>query len=80
MERDEPVTLETVLGLVKQLSAVEKLKLVEHVLVELEPILEAQAPGKRRSLRGILKGHTFTEEEIAAARRELWGAFGEREL
>jgi len=80
MEAHGTVTLEEVLGLVRQLSTADKLKVAEHVLVDLEPIVEGRASGVQRSLRGVLKGHTFTEEEIAAARRELWGSVGERDL
>lgn len=71
MARYEPVVLETVLALVKKLSPIEKLKLVKRVLVELEPIIEAQGLGKRRSLRGLLKGQTFTDEEMGEASRKL---------
>jgi hypothetical protein len=39
MAKLEPITLETVLAMAKRLSAVEKLKLVEHLLVALEPII-----------------------------------------
>jgi hypothetical protein len=31
-------------------------------------------------LQGLLKGLEFSSEEIAEARRELWGGFGERNL
>jgi len=43
MARRETIRLEAVLALATQLSAVDKLKLVEHLLVELEPIVERKA-------------------------------------
>lgn len=73
MEKHEAVTLETVLGLAQQLSAVERLRLVEHVLVELEPIVSEKEAKKRRALQATPKGHLLTEEEIRAVERKLWG-------
>jgi hypothetical protein len=45
MERQEMVNLETILGLTEKLSAVEKLKLVERVLVDLESVVQSREPG-----------------------------------
>ena len=73
MEKHEAVTLETVLGLAQQLSAVERLKLVEHVLVELEPIVTEKEAEKRRALLGSPKGYSLTEEEIREVEGKLWG-------
>ncbi len=73
MEEHEIVTLETVLTLTKKLNAVNKLKLIEQVLQELEPIVEAHEPKRQKSLRCVLKGHTLTEEEIVEARKEIGG-------
>jgi hypothetical protein len=72
MEKHEAVTLETVLGLLQKLSAFERLKLVEHVLVELEPIVAEKESKKLRSLRGVPKGHPLTAEETREIERKLW--------
>lgn len=72
MGEPEPVTLATVLGLARKLSAIERLKLVEHVLVELEPIVTGKER-KRRSLRSTLQECPLTEEEIRELERKLWG-------
>jgi hypothetical protein len=78
MAKPEPITLETILALAKRLSAAEKLKLVEHLLVELEPIVERNAPKKRRSPSGTSEGQSLTEEEGEEIKRKLWGTHGER--
>ena len=71
MERHETVTLGTVLGLAEKLSVVEKLKLVERVLVDLEPIVQAQEPEKRKPLHRKSKPQPFTEEQIKEVKRKL---------
>jgi hypothetical protein len=78
MAKPEPMTLEAVLALAKRLSAAEKLKLVEHLLVELEPIVERNVPKKRRSPPGMSEGRSLTEEEVEEIKRKLWGKHGER--
>jgi hypothetical protein len=71
MAKRETVGLEAVLALAKQLSAVDKLKLVEHVLVELEPIVERKGPREGRSSQHALKGKAFTEAEVEEIERKL---------
>ena len=72
MGEPEAVTLATILGLVQKLSAIERLRLVEHVLVELEPIVTGQEK-KRRSLQNTAREHPLTEEEIRGIEWKLWG-------
>jgi len=67
------VNLETILGLAEKLSAVEKLNLVERVLVDLEPVVRAQEPERGRSLRRKGKKQTLAEEKIKGIKRKLWG-------
>ena len=74
MESHETISLEIVLDLAEKLSAAEKLKLVERVLVDLEPIVQAQEPKKRKLLRHTGKKRTLTEEKIKEIKRKLWGA------
>jgi hypothetical protein len=73
MEQHETVNLETVLGLAEKLSPVEKLKLVERVLVDLEPVVRAQERQKRKPLRRKGKPQPLTEEQIKEVKRKLWG-------
>jgi hypothetical protein len=78
MAKPEPITLETVLALAKRLSAAEKLKLVQHLLVELEPIVESKEPKKRKLPPGMSEGQLLTQEEVEEIKRKLWGKHAER--
>jgi hypothetical protein len=73
MAKLEPITLETVLAMAKRLSAVEKLKLVEHLLVALEPIIERKESKKRISSSGASGEQLLTGEESEEIKRKLWG-------
>lgn len=75
MNKQEAVTLETVVGLTEKLSAIEKLKLVEQVLVDLESVVRAQALKQRKPPRGKGEKQALTqdEEKIREIKRKLWG-------
>ena len=66
------VTLEDVLDLAKQLSAVDKVRLIERIAPELEREVAHAQRTPRKSLRGLWRGVDITEEDIAEARREIW--------
>jgi hypothetical protein len=78
MAKSKLITLETVVALAKRLSAAEKLKLVEHLLVELEPLVERTAPKKRRSPSSTSRERSLTEEQVEEIERKLWGESRER--
>jgi hypothetical protein len=67
----ETIRLEAVLALATQLSAVDKLKLVEHLLVELEPVVERKGPRERRSSQHAPKGKAFTGAKVGEIERKL---------
>jgi hypothetical protein len=69
------IALEEVLVSVKWLSTVDKVRLIKQVTTEIEHELKAPQPKPRKSLRGLWKGLNITEEDIAEARREMWGNF-----
>ena len=73
MERG--VSLEEALDLVKQLSPLDKARLIERIVPDIERELKAAQPTPRKSLRGLWRGLDITEEEIAEARREEWANF-----
>lgn len=73
MNTQSTVTLETVVGLAEKLSATEKLKLVARVLVDLEPLVRAQEPKKRKPPRRTGEAQSLTEEQIKEIKRKLWG-------
>jgi len=73
MNKHETVTLETVVGLAGKLSAPEKLKLVERVLVDLEPIVQAQESKKRKPPRRKGGEQNLTDEQEKEIKRKIWG-------
>jgi hypothetical protein len=76
------VTLEEVLKLAKQLSPIDKVRLIERVAPEVERDLAARPGGGSRSLLGLLKDldPAPSAEEIDAARREAWASFPRDEV
>ena len=71
----EAVTLEDVLAYARQLSPVDKARLIERVAPEIERELRAAQSTAHVSLRGIWRGLDITEEEIDQARQEMWSDF-----
>jgi hypothetical protein len=78
MERG--VSLEEALDLVKQLSPLDKARLIERIVPDIERELKAARPTPRKSLRGLWQGLDITEEEIAEARREMWSNFPREDI
>ncbi len=70
MQQD--VTLDEVLDLVKQLPLRDKIRLIERVAPQIEQEIDTEHE-PRISLRGLWRGTNITDEEIAEARREMWG-------
>ena len=68
------VTLEQALALARQLSPADKARLIEHVAPDIERELDA------KSLRGLWRGLGITAEDIAEARREMWGSFPREDI
>jgi hypothetical protein len=68
------VTLEQMVAFARQLSPLEKLQLIERLAADLERAVQ-EAPKRRRSLRGVLKGCSISAEDIDQARQEMWGNF-----
>jgi hypothetical protein len=73
-------TLEQVMDLAEQLSPLDKLRLIERLSRDVAVSLQAPLAPRRRSLRGLLRGYSITEEEIEQARREMWGNFPREDL
>lgn len=72
-------TADQVLVLLRQLPPREQLRVVSKALPALEKELSVH-PRPRKSLRGLWRGLTIGEEEIAEIRREMWEHFGEQEF
>ncbi len=74
------VTLNEVLKLAEKLPLADKVRLIERIAPQIQRDLRA-APGKpRKSLRGLWSGLDVTEEDIAQARREMWGDFPREDI
>jgi hypothetical protein len=69
--------LEEVLGFVKQLSLVDKVRLIERVAPEIERDLETTQKMPKRSLWGICGdlGNAPSATEIDQTRQEVWANF-----
>jgi hypothetical protein len=69
------VTFEEALAAARQLSALDKARLIMRIAPDIERELKSGRPGGRRSLRGLWRGLDITGEDIVEARREMWGSF-----
>ncbi|MBD2299217.1 hypothetical protein H6G80_18355 [Nostoc sp. FACHB-87] len=77
---DKAVTLENALALIKQLSLVDKIRLIEQIAPQIEQELVKIQPPKRTSLRGIWKGSNITESDIAEVRQQTWSNFPREDI
>ena len=73
-------TLEQALDLVKQLSPADKARLIERMALDAEGKLKTLRSAPRKSLRGLWRGLDVSEEDIAEARREMWGSFPRKDV
>ncbi|MCL4250521.1 MAG: hypothetical protein KJ065_20390 [Anaerolineae bacterium] len=71
-----------VIKLTESLSALERVRLIEHLAATLENDVQSQEPPKRRSLYGILAefGSAPSAEEIDEARAEMWKNFPREDI
>jgi hypothetical protein len=76
------MTLEAVLNLVKQLSLVDKLRLIKLVVPEIEQELVAECPTSRQSLWGLCAdlGTAPSATEIDEVRRMEWANFPREDI
>ena len=71
----EAVTLDEALAFVQQLSPLDKARLIERMVPDIERELRAARPTSYVSLRGLWRGLDITGDEIDQAREEMWGEF-----
>ncbi|NJL19620.1 MAG: hypothetical protein HC895_00435 [Leptolyngbyaceae cyanobacterium SM1_3_5] len=76
------MTLEEILDLVKQLSLVDKVRLIERVAPEIEQDLAASQAIARRSLWGLCAdlGTAPSASEIDQVRQEMWANFPREDI
>jgi hypothetical protein len=76
----ETVTLDKALAYVRQLSPVDKARLIEQMVPDIKRELRSAQSTPRVSLRGLWRGLDITEEEIDQARKEMWGEFPREDI
>lgn len=74
------VELAEVVGLARSLSPLDKVRLVEEVMTLLEEDLTDRESTPRRSLYGIWPDANISAEDIAEARKEMWGNFPREDI
>jgi hypothetical protein len=72
---DQPITVETILAMSEQLSAVDKVRLIERIAPQIVRDLNTAPKAPRKSLRGLWRGAQITAEDIDEMRREMWKSF-----
>jgi hypothetical protein len=72
---DKTVTLEDALELIKQLSLIDKVRLIEQIAPQIERELTNTQSQPRKSLRGLWRGSNLSESDIAQMRQQVWGNF-----
>jgi hypothetical protein len=79
---EKVVTLEEVLDLAKQLSPVDKVRLIQRVAPEIEREFMLAKRPPRKSLLGLCAdlGPAPSAEEIDEARREEWANFPREDI
>jgi hypothetical protein len=72
---DQTVTIEDALELIKQLSLIDKIRLIERIAPQIEHELTSIQLKPRKSLRGLWRGSNISESDIAQMRQEVWANF-----
>ena len=82
MAETKAATLEQVVSLARQLPPVEKVRLIERMVPEIERDILGQRPLKRRSLLGLCAdlGPAPSTEDIEEIRREMWAGFPREDI
>ena len=74
------LTLDEILDLAEHLSLVDKVRLIERIAPQIERELRGGDVKPRVSMRGLWQGVNITDEDIAEARREMWGNFPREDI
>jgi hypothetical protein len=76
------MTLQEVLQLAKQLTPIDKVRLIQQLTPDLEQELSAIKPQPKKSLLGLCAnlGKAPSETEIDRTRNELWNSFSREDI
>jgi hypothetical protein len=76
--KEEQATLDEIVDMARRLSAREKKQLIERLAPDVEGALGSPGPSsprRLRSLKGLFRGCTITDQDISEVRREMWCDF-----
>jgi hypothetical protein len=77
---DQTVTLEDALELIKQLSLIDKVRLIEQIAPQIERELTNIQSQPQKSLRGLWRGSNVSESDITQMRQEVWANFPREDI
>ena len=82
MAERKTATLEQVVSLARQLPPVEKIRLIERMVPEIERDMLGQRPPRRKSLLGLCAdlGPAPSAEDIVEIRHEMWADFPREDI
>ena len=82
MAENKAATLEQVVSLARQLPPVEKIRLIERMVPEIERDMLGQRPPRRKSLLGLCAdlGPAPSAEDIVEIRHEMWADFPREDI
>ena len=82
MAEKEAATLEQVVSLARQLPPLEKIRLIERMVPEIERDMLDQRPPRRKSLLGLCAdlGPAPSAEDINEIRHEMWADFPREDI
>lgn len=73
-------TFDQVIGLAKQLSTIDKIRLIEQIAPQIKQDLQIDRTAPRQSLRGLWQDLDITAEDISQARDEMWRSFPREDI
>jgi len=78
----QAATLEQVISLARQLPPVEKIRLIERMVPEIERDMLGQRPSRRKSLLGLCAdlGPAPSAKDIDEIRHEMWADFPREDI
>ena len=82
MAERKAATLEQVVSLARQLPPVEKIRLIERMVPEIERDMLSQRPPRRKSLLGLCAdlGPAPSAEDLDEIRHEMWADFPREDI
>jgi hypothetical protein len=76
----QPITVDEIVSLAGQLSALDKVRLIERLAPQIAQDLQAKDIQPRKSLRGLWRGVSTSDQEIEDVRKEIWQTFPREDI